>query len=146
MNHPRTISKTSRPRAKRAGPVLRKLTGAHRLVRHPQDEHRALGLLAEPVHEPRARGLPVPPPGRRSLLLGGESSWQSSQKIATMPLFLGFDVLLIFGLLFHGLNGLRVALVGSGVAADRQKALFWSLMIFGAILLLGAALHIIGSG
>ena len=55
-------------------------------------------------------------------------------------------MLLIFGLLFHGLNGLRVALVGSGVAPDRQKALFWSLMVFGAILLLGAALHIAGSG
>lgn len=81
-----------------------------------------------------------------SMLLRGKGSWHGFLKIATMPLFLGFDVLLIFGLLFHGLNGLRVALVGTGVAADRQKALFWSLMVFGAILLLGAALHIVGSG
>jgi succinate dehydrogenase / fumarate reductase cytochrome b subunit len=81
-----------------------------------------------------------------SLLLGGEKSWHGFLKLATTPVFLGFDVLLIFGLLFHGLNGLRVALVGSGIAADRQKALFWSLMIFGSILLLGAALHIVGSG
>ena len=81
-----------------------------------------------------------------SMLLGGKDSWNGFLDIATQPLFLGFDVLLIFGLLFHGLNGLRVALVGSGVAPDRQKALFWSFMVFGAILLLGAALHIAGSG
>jgi succinate dehydrogenase / fumarate reductase cytochrome b subunit len=81
-----------------------------------------------------------------SLLLRGESSWHGFLKLATTPLFLGLDVILIFGLLFHGLNGLRIALVGSGIAADRQQALFWSLMVFGAILLLGAALHIGGSG
>jgi succinate dehydrogenase / fumarate reductase cytochrome b subunit len=79
------------------------------------------------------------------LLLGGEA-WDDFLDLATTPLFLGFDVLLVFGLLFHGLNGLRVALVGSGIAADRQKALFWSFMVFGSILLLGAALHIVGSG
>jgi succinate dehydrogenase / fumarate reductase, cytochrome b subunit len=81
-----------------------------------------------------------------SLLLRGQSSWHGFLKIAATPVFLGLDVLLLFGLLFHGLNGLRVALVGSGIAADRQKALFWSLMTFGAILLIGAALHIVGSG
>jgi succinate dehydrogenase / fumarate reductase, cytochrome b subunit len=81
-----------------------------------------------------------------SMLLGGEDSWRGFLELATTPLFLGLDVLLLFGLLFHGLNGLRVALVGTGIAADHQKALFWSLMIFGAILLLGATLHIVGSG
>ncbi len=81
-----------------------------------------------------------------SMLLGGEDAWHGFLELATTPLFLGLDVLLLFGLLFHGLNGLRVALVGSGIAVDRQKALFWSLMIVGAILLLGATLHIVGSG
>ena len=81
-----------------------------------------------------------------SMLLGGESAWHGFLELATTPLFLGLDVLLLFGLLFHGLNGLRVALIGTGIAVDRQKALFWSLMIFGAIILLGATLHILGSG
>jgi succinate dehydrogenase / fumarate reductase cytochrome b subunit len=81
-----------------------------------------------------------------SMLLGGEDAWDGFLELATTPVFLGLDVLLLFGLLFHGLNGLRVALVGSGIAVDRQKALFWSLMILGAILLLGATLHIVGSG
>lgn len=80
-----------------------------------------------------------------SLLLRGEKAWNGFLELVTTPVFLGLDVLLIFGLLFHGLNGLRVALVGSGIAADRQKALFWSLMVFGAILLLGAALRLMGN-
>ena len=81
-----------------------------------------------------------------SMLLWGESAWSGFLKVATLPLFLGLDVLLIFGLLAHGLNGLRVALVGSGIAPDHQKALYWALMVFGLILLIGATLHIAGSG
>jgi succinate dehydrogenase / fumarate reductase cytochrome b subunit len=81
-----------------------------------------------------------------SMLLGGRTAWHGFLRVATTPAFLGLDVLLIFGLLFHGLNGLRVALVGTGLAANRQRALFWSLMTVGSILLIGAALHLIGSG
>jgi succinate dehydrogenase / fumarate reductase cytochrome b subunit len=81
-----------------------------------------------------------------SLLLRGPRAWSGFLRIATTPLFLGLDVLLVFGLLFHGLNGLRVALVGTGIAANRQRALFLSLMAIGAVLLVGAALHIMGSG
>jgi succinate dehydrogenase / fumarate reductase cytochrome b subunit len=80
-----------------------------------------------------------------SMLLRGESAWHGFLRLATTPAFLGLDVLLIFGLLFHGLNGLRVALVGTGLAPNRQRALFLSLMTFGAILLVGAALHLLGS-
>jgi hypothetical protein len=36
--------------------------------------------------------------------------------VVTAKRFLPFDVVLIFGLLFHGLNGIRVGLVGSGIA------------------------------
>ena len=80
-----------------------------------------------------------------STLLRGESAWDGFLGIATEPFFLLLDVLLVFGLLAHGLNGLRVALVGSGRAADRQKALYRSIVVIGTILLLGAALHILGS-
>ena len=81
-----------------------------------------------------------------SMLLRGQSAWHGFLRLATTPAFLGLDVLLIFGLLAHGLNGLRVALVGSGIAPDHQKALYWALMVFGAIVLIGAVLHIAGSG
>jgi succinate dehydrogenase cytochrome b subunit len=80
-----------------------------------------------------------------STLLRGEDAWDSFLGLATTPAFLGLDVLLLFGLLAHGLNGLRVALIGTGVAPDRQKALLWAVVIVGAIALLGGALHIMES-
>ena len=77
-----------------------------------------------------------------SQLLGGEAAWNGFLETATTPLFLGLDVLLVFGLLAHGLNGLRVALIGSGFVPNRQKALFYTLMTFGAILLIYSAIHV----
>jgi succinate dehydrogenase / fumarate reductase, cytochrome b subunit len=83
--------------------------------------------------------------GVLSLLLGGERSWNDFIRLATSWAFLSLDVLLILGILYHGLNGIRVALVGSGIVADRQRALWWSLGAVGTIALIAATLHIIGS-
>ena len=80
-----------------------------------------------------------------SMLLRGEHAWNDFLRIATSWVFLSLDVLLLFGLLYHGLNGIRVALVGTGVVPNRQKALWWSLGVIGTIALLGGALHIAGS-
>lgn len=80
-----------------------------------------------------------------STLLRGADAWDSFLGIATTKAFLLLDVLLIFGLLAHGLNGLRLALIGSGRAVDHQKALYRSCQVIGTILLLGAALHLLGS-
>jgi succinate dehydrogenase/fumarate reductase cytochrome b subunit len=66
--------------------------------------------------------------------------------VATTTAFLGLDVLLVFGLLYHGLNGVRVALVGTGIVPNRQRALFWAGTVVGTVLLIGAALHILGDG
>jgi succinate dehydrogenase / fumarate reductase cytochrome b subunit len=84
--------------------------------------------------------------GVLSMLLGGEDAWNGFLELATTPLFLGLDVILVFGLLVHGLNGTRLALVGSGFVADHQKALFWSAMAIGAILLVYSALHVLTAG
>ena len=77
--------------------------------------HGALRVLAEPDHRARARVLPLPAP-RGALPTPGWCAMRGTRscRLATTPLFLGLDVLLVFGLLAHGLNGLRVALVGSG--------------------------------
>jgi succinate dehydrogenase / fumarate reductase cytochrome b subunit len=80
-----------------------------------------------------------------SLLLAGESSWNDFLEIATTTAFLLLDVLLLFGILFHALNGVRVALVGSGVVPSRQKALFWAGTVIGTIALAYGAIHILGS-
>jgi succinate dehydrogenase/fumarate reductase cytochrome b subunit len=47
--------------------------------------------------------------------------------------------------LFHGLNGVRVALVGTGVVPDKQKALFWAFTVIGTLALAYGAFHVLGS-
>jgi succinate dehydrogenase cytochrome b subunit len=79
-----------------------------------------------------------------SMLLRGASAWDDFLRIATTTAFLGLDVLLVFGLLYHGLNGVRVALVGTGIVPNRERALFWAGTVIGTVLLVGAALHILG--
>jgi len=79
-----------------------------------------------------------------STLFRGQEAWDDFLGIATTKAFLLLDVLLVFGLLAHGLNGLRLALIGSGRGIDHQKALYRSCQVIGTILLLGAALHILG--
>ncbi len=109
---------------------------------------RGLGSFAFAVNRVTGLGLVVYlylHLGVLSLLLGGEEAWNDFIALATNIVFLGLDVLLIFGLLYHGLNGLRVALVGTGVAADHQKALWWAFGVIGTIALLYSALHILGS-
>jgi succinate dehydrogenase / fumarate reductase cytochrome b subunit len=84
--------------------------------------------------------------GVLSILLFGESVWDDLLGVATSPVFLGFDVVLLFGLLFHALNGVRVALVGSGVAPDRQRALFLAVAVLGAIALAYGGFRLVGAG
>jgi succinate dehydrogenase / fumarate reductase cytochrome b subunit len=67
-----------------------------------------------------------------STLLRGPGAWDGLVELFRRPLFLAFDVLLVLGLAFHGLNGLRVALVGSGLLVGRHKAL-----LVAAVLLVG---------
>lgn len=64
-----------------------------------------------------------------STLLQGDAGWDQFIALARHPLFLLMDVVLIFGILFHGLNGIRVALVGMGIGVRGHKTLFWILMI-----------------
>ena len=79
-----------------------------------------------------------------SLLLGGADAWNDFLRIATTTVFLLLDVLLVFGLLYHGLNGVRVALIGTGLVPGRERALFWAGTVIGTITLIAAGLHILG--
>jgi succinate dehydrogenase/fumarate reductase cytochrome b subunit len=42
------------------------------------------------------------------------------------PAVLLLDAILLFGILIHGLNGLRLTLVGFGMFLRYQKQLFWT--------------------
>ena len=77
--------------------------------------------------------------GVLSLLLKGEAGWNQFVATAKSPLFLTLDVILIFGILFHGLNGIRIAFVGMGIGVRNQNKLFWILMAIGLVLLIISA-------
>lgn len=74
----------------------------------------------------------------------GPEAWNTFVALATNPLVLVMDIVLLGGLLIHGLNGIRVTLVGLGLVANRQKALFVALMVVAAIVLVIGAVRIVG--
>jgi len=83
--------------------------------------------------------------GVLSMLLIGHSAWSSFLSVVTAKSFLALEVVLIAAVLFHGLNGIRVALVGSGLAVRRERTLFWAGTAIGTAAIILAALHILGA-
>ncbi len=71
-----------------------------------------------------------------SLLAKGPATWNDFVALAKSPLILPLDIILLAGILYHGLNGIRVALIGVGIGVRQHKALFWTLMLIAAVLLL----------
>ena len=78
-----------------------------------------------------------------STLLRGPEAWDGLVELFRRPVFLAFDLLLVAGLAFHGLNGLRVALVGSGLLVDRHRALLVAAAILAGLVVVVAALRIL---
>jgi succinate dehydrogenase / fumarate reductase cytochrome b subunit len=79
-----------------------------------------------------------------SLLVQGPSEWDTFVDIALSPPVLVFDVILLAGMLFHGLNGIRVGLVGMGLVVSRQRALFIAAFVIAAFVTFVGALRIFG--
>jgi succinate dehydrogenase / fumarate reductase, cytochrome b subunit len=79
-----------------------------------------------------------------SLLTRGPGSWDAFVSLARSPYVLALEVILLAGVLIHGLNGLRVALTGFDVGVKAQKALFGVLMLVAIVALGAAALKIFG--
>jgi succinate dehydrogenase / fumarate reductase cytochrome b subunit len=77
-----------------------------------------------------------------SLLVQGPGAWDAFVDIALSPPVLVFDVILLAGVLFHGLNGIRVGLVGLGFVASRQRALFIAAFVIAGLVTLVGALRI----
>jgi succinate dehydrogenase cytochrome b subunit len=79
-----------------------------------------------------------------SLLTRGPGGWDAFVSLARSPYFLTLDVVLLAGILIHGLNGIRIALTGLNIGVRVQKPLFAVLMLIAFIALLVAALKIFG--
>ncbi len=70
-----------------------------------------------------------------SLLAKGPRAWDDFVALAKSPLILPLDVILLAGILYHGLNGVRIALIGVGIGVRQHKTMFWTLMVIVAVLL-----------
>ena len=79
-----------------------------------------------------------------SLLTRGPGGWNAFVSLARSPWFLTLDVVLLAGILIHGLNGIRIALTGFNIGVRAQKSLFGMLMLVAAVALFIAALKIFG--
>jgi succinate dehydrogenase / fumarate reductase, cytochrome b subunit len=144
-------------------PVTDELPGSAERSRPGPVRHKGPGPAASGWLEPRHRGLG----GRAlalhritgvvivlylylhlavlSMLLIGRSSWSSFLSLVTAKEFLVLEAVLIAAVAFHGLNGIRVALVGSGIAVSRERALFWIAIVLAAVGGLFALLHVLGA-
>jgi succinate dehydrogenase cytochrome b subunit len=74
-----------------------------------------------------------------SQLLRGPDGWDAFITLARTPFFLTLDVVLLAGIIGHGLNGLRVALIGNGLLVPWQR---WMLIVLAVI---GVALWIVAA-
>lgn len=79
-----------------------------------------------------------------SLLAQGEAGWDNFIALASTPFFLLLDVVLLAGILIHGLNGLRISLLALSIGVHQHKAIFYGLMLVSAVVLAVAAIKIFG--
>jgi succinate dehydrogenase / fumarate reductase cytochrome b subunit len=77
-----------------------------------------------------------------SLLAGGKVTWDSFLGIMSSPFVLVMDVVLIAGILIHGLNGVRVTLSGFGIGLKQHKTAFLLLMALALLLVVFAGVGI----
>ena len=80
-----------------------------------------------------------------SILAQGQAGWDSFVALARTPVFMALDVVLLAGVLFHGLNGVRVALTGMGVGLRQQRPAVVGLTVVAAVALVYASLRIFTS-
>jgi succinate dehydrogenase / fumarate reductase cytochrome b subunit len=79
-------------------------------------------------------------------LTAGPGAWDGFVGLARSPIFLALDVLLIIGLLVHGLNGLRLTLIGFGIGVPRHKVMLWIGLILTVILAVLSAFAFFSKG
>lgn len=80
-----------------------------------------------------------------SMLLIGRPAWSSFLSVVTAKSFLALEALLIVAVLFHALNGIRIALVGSGIAVRHERTMLWAASAIGTAGAIYTALHLLGA-
>ncbi len=62
-------------------------------------------------------------------LAQGSDAFDSFVALSKSPLIIIGELLVIFGALYHGLNGLRIALNSFGIAVPYQRQMFYAIFI-----------------
>ncbi len=72
------------------------------------------------------------------LLAQGPQAWDAFIRLAKSPLFLALDALLLAGLVYHGINGLRLIWVGRGhLGRHTHRGAWLTFLLAGLLWLLG---------
>jgi succinate dehydrogenase / fumarate reductase cytochrome b subunit len=79
-------------------------------------------------------------------LVRGPAAWASFLDMAHTPLFMLFDIILIAGILVHGLNGVRLALIGIGIGTRSEKTWFYVAMGAAVVVLIYASRLLLSKG
>ena len=80
--------------------------------------------------------------GILSQLAIGPQAWDNFVAIAKSPVVLILDVVLIIGILAHGLNGVRLSLIGFGIGVPSHKLMLWLAVILTIVFSVISALAI----
>ena len=80
-----------------------------------------------------------------SQLARGPEAWDAFVELASSPVVLVLDVVLVAALLLHAVNGLHLALVGLGVATGRRASVAGAAVV-GVTVLVVAAIRLVASG
>ncbi len=72
----------------------------------------------------------------------GPAAWESFLQVMRSPFVTILDAVLLFGILIHGLNGLRLALVGFGAFLRWHRFLFWVSLVLAVALTIWGVLAV----
>ncbi len=81
-----------------------------------------------------------------SMLVRGSDSWNSFLALAGTKAFVAVDLVLFAAVVWHAANGVRVALVGSGIAVRRQRSLLVGVVVVSVLVLGAAAVALLAEG
>jgi succinate dehydrogenase / fumarate reductase, cytochrome b subunit len=74
-------------------------------------------------------------------LAQGPEAYDSFVALARSPLLLAGELLVVLGGLYHGLNGLRIALTSFGIAVPYQRRMFYAVLLLTIAAGIGFALR-----
>ncbi len=72
-------------------------------------------------------------------LARGPAAYHAVLRLFAHPFFVALEVALMAAIAFHGLNGLRLVLMGLNLGVRHHKAMFWAALALSALATLWAA-------